>query len=405
MTTAIVAQGQRAIPRPLVVHVVHRWGVGGAELGVVNFIRRLVPGPLDHAVVSVVDGDSSLVQRLASWGVSVHSMGKQPGQDWGLYGRFYRLFRRLAPTVVHSHNLAALEAQPMAWWAGVPVRVHNEHGRDLADLTGASRRYTWLRRALRPFVQAYIPVSQDLARWLAAEIKVPEKRLVQIYNGVDTERFRPRRDGEPRRLPPGFAEDALVVGTVGRLVAIKHQRALVAACARLMALAEHHRLRLIIVGDGPLKDELAAQVAAANLERRVCLAGNRDDVDLLLRSFDVFVLPSLSEGISYTLLEAMASGLPVIATAVGGNPELVADGRTGQLVPVDDVDALAQSIATYALDPSLRRSHGAHGRSRCEAEFSIDQMTARYLALYHRLGVAEARQGAFGNGEVIRGDS
>ncbi len=208
----------------------------------------------------------------------------------------------------------------------------------------------------------------------------------------------PRSSAARVAIDPSFAApDAIVVGTVGRLSPVKHQRLLVdafaAAVERLRADAPQvaDRLRLALVGDGPDRAALDARVAASGVADRIALLGNRDDVPRVMADFDVFVLPSLAEGISNTILEAMACGVPVVATRVGGNAELVADGATGVLVASDDVAAMADAIAAYARDPRRVERDGRAARERAVAQFSIDAMVSRYADLYDALLATRGR--------------
>jgi glycosyltransferase involved in cell wall biosynthesis len=179
----------------------------------------------------------------------------------------------------------------------------------------------------------------------------------------------------------------VLAGTVGRLQAVKDQLTLVRAFAQCVArrLPGSEQLCLLIAGDGPLRAEVEDEVRACGLGARIWLAGEREDVPEVLRSLDFFVLPSISEGISNTVLEAMASALPVVATAVGGNSELVVDGETGVLVPPADPAALATALSTCAADAALRQRLGQAGRRRVEQGFSLDGMVERYTDLYQHL--------------------
>lgn len=368
--------------RPLVVHVVYRFDVGGLENGVVNLVN-LMPA-WRHVVLALTDVAPSFAARITEPGVEFISLHKGPGGGWKLYPAVLRELRRLAPQVVHTRNLAALEMQVVAWWAGVPCRVHGEHGRDAHDVHGTVRRYQWLRRAYRPFVHHYIALSRDLADYLRAAVGVAARHVTQIYNGVDTTRFAPA----PRRqLIPGcpFSEaDLCVVGTVGRMLTVKAQPNL--ARAFVQAIGEHpelrHSLRLVMVGDGPLRAECEAVLKSACLADLAWLPGERSDVAAVMQGLDMFVLPSRAEGISNTILEAMASGLPVIATSVGGNPDLVVDGTTGEIVPPDDPARLARALVSWAASPQRRQLAGAAGRQVVLDRFSLRVMVGRYEAIY-----------------------
>lgn len=378
-----------------IVHVVYRFDTGGLENGVVNLVNRLPAERFQHVIVALTECVPAFCARITRPDVRFISLHKPPGHGIKVYPALYRLFRELRPQVVHTRNLAALEAQVPAWLAGVPLRIHGEHGWDAADPDGRLRKYQWVRRAYHPFVKRYVALSGQIANYLQQRVGVPAGRITRICNGVDTQRFHPPAAGrEP--LPEGrFADPGLfVLGTVGRLDAVKHQRALLALLAARPdgpAGRPGPRLRLVIVGDGPLRGELEQQAAALGVQDRLWLAGNRDDIPALLRGLDLFVLPSLGEGISNTILEAMASGLPVVATRVGGNAELVADGSTGTLVPPDDAGALEQAVERYMNDPQTRLAHAQAARRRVEQGFSLTVMVNAYQALYGAAGQGGSR--------------
>jgi sugar transferase (PEP-CTERM/EpsH1 system associated) len=288
---------------------------------------------------------------------------------------------------VHSRNLAALETLVPAWLAGVPVRIHGEHGRDVGDLDGTRRSYRWMRRAYRPFVHHYLALSRDLRAYLQEQVGVPARHISQVYNGVDADRFSPATG--PRTLIPGcpFVDPALwLVGTVGRMQTVKDQVLLARAFVHLLQLqpALRSRLRLVMVGEGPLREQASHLLDAAGCGGLAWLPGERNDVPDVMRGLDCFVLPSLAEGISNTILEAMASGLPVIATDVGGNSDLVEHGNSGLIVPPANCEMLAAAIGQLAADPESAAGMGRAGRSRAERRFSMAAMVAAYQDLYDR---------------------
>jgi sugar transferase (PEP-CTERM/EpsH1 system associated) len=379
-------------PRPLIVHVVYRFDTGGLENGVVNLINRLPADRWRHAVVALTTV-TEFSRRIERDDVTFIALDKGPGHGAVLYPAMTRLLRELRPTIVHTRNLAALEMVVPAWWADVPVRIHGEHGRDVEDLDGSKRRYQWVRRAYRPFVTRYVALSSDLARYLVDRVGVPAQQVEEICNGVDTERFRPAERREAIAGCPFQDPSHWLVGTVGRMQPVKDQANLARAFVRAIELepSMRDRLRLVLVGDGPLQDDARAVLTVAGMSNLAWLPGERRDIPEVLRGLDCFVLPSLAEGISNTILEAMASGLPVIATAVGGNPELIDAGRTGELVPAADPECLAARILSYARNPAAARAAGEAGRERVEQKYSLAGMIARYDALYARL-VASTRR-------------
>ena len=294
---------------PLVAHIIHRFGTGGLENGMVNLLNNFPEPAYRHAVICL-EGFTEFRRRVTSPRVHFYDIEKKPGKDPSHYWRLWRLLRSLKPDLVHTRNLSGLEGQFVAWAAGVGARVHGEHGRDVFDLHGANSAYNRLRRLARPLVRRYIPVSRDLEQWLVETVGATPERIKQIYNGVDQSRFRPRAEGEARCLPEAFSNNAFVIGTVGRLAAVKDQPTLVRAFVEASkAVDVGDRLRLVIVGDGELRAECERLLAEAGLSDRALFPGDRDDVPDFLRSLDLFVLPSLGEGISNTILEAMSSGL------------------------------------------------------------------------------------------------
>jgi len=276
--------------------------------------------------------------------------------------------------------------QAPALLAGVPIRIHGEHGRDVHDLDNTSRKYRWLRKTFRPVVQQYIALSRELEQYLATDIGVPERKLTVICNGVDIERFHPTDQGAglDDRLPAPLRGKRFIIGTVGRMEPVKDPLNL--ARAVVVLLRDRPELRdrigLMMIGDGSLRPQVQRLLEEAGLSELSWLPGARDDVPQLMRRMNLFVLPSLAEGISNTILEAMASGLPVVATEVGGNGELVAGGETGVLVERSNERALARAIEDYAVDEAMREEHGALARERAVREFSIDAMVGRYADIY-----------------------
>jgi sugar transferase (PEP-CTERM/EpsH1 system associated) len=369
---------------PLIAHVIFRLDIGGLENGLVNLLNHMPRDRYRHAIVCLTE-HTSFRERLRRDDVSLHALHKRPGKDAGLYLRLWQCLRALAPDIVHTRNLTTLEAQVPAACAGVRHRVHGEHGWDLDDLHGTRRRYRLLRRALSPLVSHYVTVSRDLRAWLERELDVAPARITQIYNGVDTERFHPATGRCETLPPPGFAgPDSVVMGSVGRMTAIKDPLTSTRAFIELLDSEPEGRarLRLVLVGDGLELERVRALLAGANATDLAWLPGARSDVPELLRCLDLFVLSSLNEGISNTILEAMASGLPVVATRVGGNAELVNDGVTGALVPPGDAAALASALRRYLREPPLRRAHAQAARERVLAAFSMQAMVRDYLAVY-----------------------
>ena len=365
---------------PLVVHLVYRLDIGGLETLLVDSINRMPPERYRHAVVCLTDY-TDFAKRITRPGVELFALHKPPGQAPGTHATLFRLLRKLRPAVLHTYNLGCNEYAVTALAAGVPVRVHAEHGRDAGDPQGLNRKHNLLRRLLSFAIDRIVPVSRDLQSWLEHTVGIAPGRLQLIDNGVDTERFHPALPGEAWDDNP----DAFVIGSVGRLQDVKDQATLIAAFGLLRAMLPNQALRLVLVGDGPLRDKLAAQIEAAGLQGSVTLAGPRADVAPAMRGFSLFSLSSIAEGTPVTMLEAMASSLPVVATKVGGITDLVQDGVMGALVPAANPQALADALAGYVLDRARARAHGAAGRAHVERRYSMHAMLEAYLALYDDL--------------------
>jgi sugar transferase (PEP-CTERM/EpsH1 system associated) len=381
MTVATTLQKPQ---RPIrVVHVVYSFSVGGLENIIVQLINCLPVDRFEHVLLSLTTfGD--FAQRIVQPGVQLIALNKAPGHAVPLYPKIWRLFRQLKPDVVHTCNLAALEVVPIAWAAGVPWRVHAEHGWDSQDPQGHNPKYQRLRKVYRPFVSHYVSVSQDLDDYLARAVGVPAHRRSLVANGVDTDEFSPAVHTPAPEGCPFVPGQHWLLGTVGRLQTVKNQPFLAQAFVRLVAMHPQaaQLARLILVGEGPLRAEVERILNEAGLQHLAWLPGARHDVAAILRCLDCFVLPSLTEGTSCTLQEAMATGLPTVATAVGGTPDLLEDGHTGQLVQPGDVDAMAQALWAYMFDPQLVKAHGGLARQHALQRFALAGMISRYDDLF-----------------------
>jgi sugar transferase (PEP-CTERM/EpsH1 system associated) len=371
---------------PLVVHIIYALGVGGLENGLVNLINSVPRERYRHAIVCL-QSSTDFAKRIEGGDVPIYSLHKRTGKDFGLYLRLGRLLRQLNPDIVHTRNISTLEGQVIAaMLAPAARRVHGEHGRDMFDVSGLNVKYNLFRRMVRPLVHRYVALSRDLERWLVDQIRVEPSRIGQIYNGVDVGKFRPRGAGESAFLWSQEFADAtkVIIGSVGRMAMVKDHVTLVRGFIDMVRLQPNLRdiARLVIVGDGPCREACVRLAAEAGLSDCVYFTGERNDVAELMRAMDIFVLPSLGEGISNTILEAMATGLPVVATRVGGNPELVEPSVTGCLVPAGSPHAMAKAMLEYVCDSQLRRRHGSAGRARVERAFSLPTMVAAYVQTY-----------------------
>lgn len=369
--------------RPIsICHIIFRLDFGGLENGLVNLINNLPPDEFQHSIICLTTS-GTFSKRIIRPGVRIVEAHKEPGKDLHAYVRVWKMIREICPDVVHTRNIPALDMLVAARFAGIAKLVHGEHGLDMLELGGNHKRYNNLRRLSRTIVSKYISVSADLARWLNQEIGISNDRIALIYNGVDSQRFSPGTSSLV--LPSGFApEDAFVLGTMGRLEPVKDQLNLARSFCRVLELRPdlRHKIRLILVGEGTLREQIERVLSEAGARELTWLPGFRDDSPELYRALNLFVLPSLKEGISNTLLEAMSSGLPVVATNVGGTPEILLEGATGTLVPANDLEAMAKSILEYIENPARAQEHGRNGRERVLQNFSLNAMVSRYADVY-----------------------
>lgn len=370
---------------PLIVHLTYSLDFGGLETLLIERINRMPAAAYRHAVVALTYY-TDFSRKIAKSDVEVYALNKQPGLSLGTHVTLFKLLRRLQPAILHTYNLAAVEYAPVAMLAGVPVRINGLHGRDAGDPEGRNPKHNLLRRLMLPFYDCCYANSGDMLAWNREVIGVPGHKSCLLANGIDAERFRPLADGE-QRPDFGFGPGCRVIGTVGRVQDVKNHASLVDAFAllRTQLPAEAAALRLAIVGDGPLLPTLRDKVRELGLEGLVWLPGARYDVPNILRGFDIYAISSIAEGTPGSVLEAMASGLPAVGTRVGGVPEVIADGVTGQLVPARDPGAMADALARYVRAPALAQAHGAAGRTRVLSNYSMPAMVAGYQALYDSL--------------------
>lgn len=370
---------------PLVVHLVYRLDFGGLETLLVETINRMPANKYRHAIVCLTDF-TDFAKKILRDDVRIYALHKSPGLAFGVHIEVWRLLKTIKPAILHTYNLSTIEYTFAAFLAGVQVRIHAEHGRDANDPEGKNWKHNMLRRLLTPCVDAFVPVSRDLEEWLATVIKVPARKNILINNGVDLERFTGK---SPFVVDESTSTAALpfVIGTVGRVQDVKNHMALLDAflllCEQLPTKKSY--LRLVIVGDGPLLSALRAKVNALNMDEQVWFPGMRVDIPELMKTFTVFAISSLAEGTPVVLLEAMATGLPIVSTKVGGIPDLVQNNVSGTLVPNGDVPALATALKHYVENRDLLALHGAAGRKFVEEKYSIDAMISNYAALYDKL--------------------
>jgi sugar transferase (PEP-CTERM/EpsH1 system associated) len=366
-----------------ICHVIFRLDYGGLENGLINLINKLPSEKYVHSIICLKYA-SDFKKRIQRDDVVVYELNKSDGKDIQVYFKIWRLFRSLKPDIVHTRNLPTIDMLLPALLAGIKTLIHSEHGLDASELYGSHKKYNRLRWLSQFLVDTYICVSRDLVNWLTKQVNIPKDKVTLIYNGVDTEKFKPLKPPSDI-LPTGFSHsDAFIIGTIGRLAQVKDQITLVKAFIKMLQQRPELRskLRLVIAGEGQLRSEIESLLSSSGAEELAWLPGFYSNTADLLRCFDLFVLPSRREGISNTVLEAMASELPVVATDVGGNPEIIETGKTGLLVASENPDILANTLLKYVDNPALVSQHGLAGRQSVVKLFSLKNMVDSYDRLY-----------------------
>jgi len=366
------------------MYVVHSFGIGGLEKCVVDLVNGLDRKQFRPSICCLTTNGPSSEKLTAE--CRIFEMNKKPGNDVMLPFKLARLFRRENVHIVHSGNWGTfLEALFGARLARVPVSVHMKQGMELEEFSDHAANGKALKiSAQRLFARSYdrlVVVSDEIRDHFADKMRVPKTKIDVIPNSVNVEYYRPDKASRwTKRRELGLKEDTVLIGSVGRLSRVKNYISLIEAMARVVKKQPNARLALI--GDGPERRNLERRIAKLGVNDSVSLLGQRFDTRDLLNAMDIFVLPSFSEGISFSILEAMATGLPVIATRVGGNPELVEQDITGHLYASNNIDELADAIFRYISKPHLRAKNGARGRGFVEEKFSLNSMIDRYTAIY-----------------------
>lgn len=369
------AHGSR---RARVLQIVLSLHPGGTERLVVELAKRLhdrIP-----AMVCCLDEKGTWSAELDACGIPVRALGRPQGFRPSLGRRIAGLIDEHGATVIHAHHYSPFVYGALARLRRPSCRlVFTEHGR-LSDAPPSAKRRlaNWMLRAMPDKVFC---VSDNLRQHVAAE-GFGTSAVGVIYNGIDVGPL-PAADTRARlRGALGLTADTFLVGTIARLDPVKDLETMLRALAhpRLLSRAP----TLIVVGDGPERAALEALASALGLAGRVHFAGHRDDAREWLAACDAYANSSISEGVSLTILEAMAASLPIVATAVGGTPEVVND-TCGRLVPARDPGAIAEALSALIDAPPLRAALGSAARQRVEAEFTLDRMVREYRDVYERL--------------------
>lgn len=372
-----------SLNRPTVAHLIYRFDIGGLERVMVNCINAMENENVNHVVIALTE-----VSEFAypfKMNIKTYQLDKRPGLDFSVHFKLFRLLREIKPDILHTYNLATLEYHPIALLSGVTGRIHAEHGRDAADPQGKNKKHNMLRRLISPFVDCFVPVSLDLKDWLIDQVRLPKRKVKLIRNGIDTEAFNSSKNAQ---------NDFINFIHVARLDKVKDQANLLTAFSLMVqdTRLSAEQVKLTIVGDGTENQNLKEMALKLGIDTYVNFAGTQTNIPDWLSQADVFVLSSIAEGIPMTVLEAMAAGLPVISTDVGGLAELVENNKTGLLVEKQNSEALSNAMVFYVQHPDEVVKQGENALQFVTDQFSEINMVNKYLSLYQKsLGIIDVR--------------
>jgi glycosyltransferase involved in cell wall biosynthesis len=358
-----------------ILHLIETSGPGGAEKMLINLVESLVPG--DYTSIIGLMKDGWLSRILSDLGYETLILPHTRSIDFEFARNLISVIKRKNIDVLHAHEFAMNVYGSMASAVtGVPI-VTTVHGK---NYYGERLR----RRLAYRFVSRQskmVAVSNDIADYLMKTIGICAKNIMTIHNGVRIDGF--RKDGSARnriREMLGLSDDQPLLGTVGNLYPVKGHIYLIKAIAIIKKIVPD--VKTVIAGRGELLDRLKEEVSGLGLEKNIEFLGYREDIPQLLQAMDIFILPSLSEGTPLSILEAMASQKPVVATDVGGLSEIVEDGETGFLVPSEDPESLAEKILFILKNRELSEKMAMEARKKVVEEYDLNNMVKRYVHLY-----------------------
>jgi len=372
--------------RTRILHIIPNIAIGGAERLVVNLLEAIDKEKFEVAACSLYPkSGTALEQELEQHGIPVYYLGKHKGLDLRMIPRLYHLFRIFRPDVVHLHLSVLRYALIPMVFCGIAGRFHTVHNIAQKEVDAPGKIVHWLAFHIGGVIP--VSISYEVAQTVE---KVYNVRTPIIYNGIPTEDFHTMPSVRSSwRKKEGIKDSEIVFLHIGRFSLQKNHRLLIEAFEQV--IKECPNGTLFLVGDGKLRTEIEKIVKGKSLEQKIHFLGLRRDIPELLAGCDIFVLSSDWEGVPMTILEAMAAGRPVIATAVGGVPELVEGGVTGLLVPPQDIQALSKAIVRLADDPSLSEAMGEQGRKRAVERFDIKLIVRQYEELYLKVLGGKAR--------------
>ena len=360
------------------MQITHDLAIGGLQRVVVNICKNIDREKFDISVLCLRDL-GEFVPEVESMGIKVYFLPQKNGTDYLSFLKVAKILRHEKPDVIHTHNTQPfIDGTIGALLAGVKTIVHTDHARIFPD----KRRYMFAEWVMSHFAYKIVGVSDDTSQNLIRYEKISRKKVLTIPNGIDEKKFSIKIDKKAKRRELGILGDGPIIGLGVRLTEGKGINYLLRAMPDIIKI--FFDITLVIAGDGPAKDKLEKQSVGLGIDRNVLFLGPRLDIPELLKLFDIYVLPSLSEGLPMVLLEAMAAGCPVIATNVGGVSMVIKHGENGSLIEPKNQKVLASEIIKLLSDKELRNRYSKNGLSQFRKKFGADIMTHKYEQLYLR---------------------
>jgi glycosyltransferase involved in cell wall biosynthesis len=365
-----------------VVHGVLSLDLGGLERLVLDLVR-VGQSRGQHVSVVCVERPGRLADEVRALGAEVHSLDKPAGRSPNAVDQATKLLSKLAPDVIHTHQIGALYyLGRAAQRVGPSALVHTEHSDHVRQAKGwyskLRSRLVWRRDAR--LARRFCCVSEDVARSVRRWGTVPAGKVSVVLNGIDVDRYGGNEHRAEIRAKWGFAPDHFVVGTVGRLAEVKRHDLLLDSLASILPRFPH--ARLLIVGDGNERQRLEQKAAELKIDQQVVFAGYQSQPERMLQAMDLFALTSRHEALPLALLEAMAGGLPVVSSAVGGIPQVIGHGRSGLLFASGDIAGLAAALARMIRDPQGAADLAAEGLQVVRTQYSLERMADDYERHY-----------------------
>ncbi|KAA3658314.1 MAG: glycosyltransferase [Calditrichaeota bacterium] len=370
---------KQPIDKIRVAHLMQVLHFGGKENGIVNIVNNTDSEIFENYIITFIKG-GSLHKMVKPERCKIVSTGRKWGNDSTLPFKVAGRLRENDVHMLHTHAWSTLiEGYGGAKLARTPVIIHGEHGTMKDD----SSKHRIIQRFIWDRFDKILSVSEVLSDQLAKRIGYPREKIQTLVNGVDLDKFIDHRHLENYKEIVDLPADTPVFGSVGRLVQVKNYPLLLRSAKKVFEKMPN--ARLLLVGAGPLYPETKAMIQELGIAEKTIFIRWRKNIPDYIRAMDVFILPSFSEGMSNTILEAMACSRTVIATDVGGNPELVDNNKTGMLVPSDDDEAMSAAIIDLLHNTEKRRTFAAAGRRKVEEQYTFQQMIRRYEKLYIEL--------------------